>query len=332
MFNKISKLVGISLITLAVAGLSSDVNACNEGNESSWVALFDGSGSVKNSFDRVGDANWKARGDVVEADSGKGFLVTKAPYDDFKLKLEFYAESDSNSGIFFRCLSATEINDRDCYEANIFDSRPDQTYRTGGVTGVAPPNVHINSEGRWNTYEIHAVGSWIRVILNGVVTAHFQNNRLAKGRIGLQFAQGGIKFRKVMVMKLSGERRLKLLQDLASNHDSTIGGVWELTGFNLDDGQGNVTPWCAGAYGVIIYTEGYMSVAINCNSKPEKMVHYSGPYHLEEGDVIHHVQNFSDPNLKQLFRRKVEMVDSNHLDLVGPFGVGGKAVVSWRRR
>ena len=80
-----------------------------------------------------------------------------------------------------------------------------------------------------------------------------------------------------------------------------------------------------------MYYDSYMSVAVNCQSNPEKMVHYSGPYHLEGQTVVHKVRNAHSSNLIQNFRRLVEMSDQNQLDLVGPFGEDGKAVVSWGR-
>ena len=39
-----------------------------------------------------------------------GFLVTKDQYGDFEMKVEFYAESDTNSGIFIRCQDPQKID------------------------------------------------------------------------------------------------------------------------------------------------------------------------------------------------------------------------------
>jgi hypothetical protein len=112
-----------------------------------------------------------------------------------------------------------------------------------------------------------------------------------------------------------------------------VAGVWNLVGFDLVDARGETKPWCEGAYGAIIYAGGYMSVAINCASDPTKMLHYSGPYHVEGQTVVHEVRNFSDPKLKQAtLKRSIEMPDPDHLDLIGPLPDGGKAVVRWRRR
>ncbi len=302
--------LSISLTVLLIAGQMSLATAATD-----WIDL--------QSFVSVGDAQWKLVGDTLSADAGKGFLVTKTAYEDFDLKLEFYAESGTNSGVFFRCDDPTNISDKTCYEANIFDSRPDPTYRSGAITGLAPPKSRVDTEGKWNAYRIFAQGDLLVVTLNGVETVRVRDTQHTRGPIALQLAAGGVKFRNVQIT------------DLGKSHSTlseNIVGLWELTAFELDDGNGNVTPWCEGAYGVILYTEGYMSVAINCDSNPSKMVQYSGPYHLEGDTVVHDVRNFCERSLKQVFRRSVTMLDRNHLVLTGPLAGGGKAMISWRRK
>ena len=61
------------------------------------------------------------------------YLVTKTKYKDFQVYVEFWASDDANSGIYMRCQDVAAITDRSCYEANIFDTRPDPAYRTGGI-------------------------------------------------------------------------------------------------------------------------------------------------------------------------------------------------------
>src|SRR5580765_424281 len=84
-----------------------------------WETLLDGDKGMEN-FDRVGDANWRAEGGAVVADRGKsGFLVTKNAYKDFELRAEFWAASDTNSGVFIRCDNRQQITAKNCYEVNI---------------------------------------------------------------------------------------------------------------------------------------------------------------------------------------------------------------------
>ena len=62
------------------------------------------------------------------------------------LRVEFWSSDDANSGIFLRCQNPAVINDENCYEANIFDQRPDPTYGTGAIVKVA--KVSTDAQGR----------------------------------------------------------------------------------------------------------------------------------------------------------------------------------------
>ncbi len=89
-----------------------------------WETLLDGDKGLEN-FDRVGDANWRAEGGAIVADRGKGgHLVSNKTYGDFEIRAEFWAETDTNSGIFIRCNDRTKITAVNCYEVNIWDIRP----------------------------------------------------------------------------------------------------------------------------------------------------------------------------------------------------------------
>lgn len=164
-----------------------------------------GSGIKKSSFlenwNIIGNANWRMNENVIEADSGVGFLVTPTDYENFTLEVGFYAEENSNSGIFFRCNSKTDISDQNCYEANIFDACPVEhaPCRTGALTKIAAPKAEINTEGRWNKYVIHVEGQWIQIVLNNTETVFVRDDRHARGPIALQLKQGGIKFRNIKI-------------------------------------------------------------------------------------------------------------------------------------
>jgi hypothetical protein len=176
-----------------------------------WETLIDGDKGLEN-FNRVGDANWRAEGGAIVADRGKGgYLVTKNSYKDFEIRAEFYAETDTNSGVFIRCTDPAKIGAVTCYEVNIWDIRPEPKYGTGAIVDVAEVPVPLQNKagGRWNTYEISAKGSQLTVKLNGVQTADVQNGKLPAGAIALQYgagvknAQGGpIRWRKVQVRSL----------------------------------------------------------------------------------------------------------------------------------
>ena len=188
--------------TVAVATLC----ACSGGSESSsestvpsgeWRTLFDGSSLV--GWTPVGDANWQLMDGAVAADSGTGFLLTSASYADFDLDLEFWVTPDANSGVFIRCASPSEIGAATCYEVNIFDQRPDPTYRTGGIVEVAGPRVSLDTGDRWNRYEISAHGTHLVVKLNGQTTVDTNDDKLAAGPFALQYGAGRVMFRNVRI-------------------------------------------------------------------------------------------------------------------------------------
>ncbi len=176
-----------------------------------WETLIDGEKGMEN-FNQVGDANWHPAGGAIIADKGKmGFLVTKKSYGDFELRAEFYADTDTNSGIFIRCADHQKIGGATCYEVNIWDIRPEPKYGTGAIVDVAavPVPIENTAGGKWNTYEITAKGSQLTVKLNGVQTANAQDGKHASGPFALQMGpgvkgvQGGpIKWRKVEIRPL----------------------------------------------------------------------------------------------------------------------------------
>ena len=165
-----------------------------------WNVLLDGT-----SFDGwqpVGDASWRVVDGAVLADSGNGFLVSLEEYGDFELRAEFWVDAAANSGIFLRASDPQAITPQNAYEVNVFDARPDPTYRTGAIVDLAAPATRVDTADRWNTYEIRADGPHLVVTLNGVVTADLQDTKLARGPIALQSAGGTVKFRSVQVRAL----------------------------------------------------------------------------------------------------------------------------------
>jgi hypothetical protein len=162
-----------------------------------WETLFDGTSLA--GWRQVGDANWRLMDGAVAADSGTGFLLTTASYGDFDLDLEFWVTPDANSGVFIRCANPSEIGAATCYEVNIFDQRPDPTYRTGAIVDVAAPKVMLDTGDRWNRYEISAHGSDLFVRLNGQTTIETNDDRLAAGPFALQYGAGQVKFRNVRI-------------------------------------------------------------------------------------------------------------------------------------
>ncbi len=166
-----------------------------------WQVLFDG--SSLGGWRMVGDANWAIDGDTVRADQSTeaGFLVTAESYADFELSLEFWVDVPANSGVFLRCQDEANFAAETCYEINIFDTRPDPTYRTGSVVNHQAPAEAVNTGGRWNSYEILADGARLQATLNGVEMFDFTDDNYASGPIALQYGSGTVIFRNIRVRR-----------------------------------------------------------------------------------------------------------------------------------
>lgn len=157
-----------------------------------------------NAWDKVGDANWRVVDGVVEADKGVGFLVSKTPYGDFRMTTDFWVSDDANSGVFIRASNPKEITAANSYEVNIFDKRPDQTYRTGGIVNIAKPqNMTMMTGGKWNTLEIVAKGPKMTVTVNGTPMVDVEHRQFQRGPIALQASAGTVRFRNVQITSLN---------------------------------------------------------------------------------------------------------------------------------
>jgi len=194
--------VVIALLLIGLTALQFSYEAAGQANQAaaSWTVLFDGKNL--SSFNTIGDANWQLMDGIVQADKGTGFLVTKASYADFQLKVEFWVDDDANSGVFIRCENPQQITAMNAYEVNIYDKRPDPTYGTGAIVDVSKPLTAMKAGGKWNTYEITAQGPHMVVTLNGTKTVDVQNSAHARGPIGLQYGAGTVKFRSVQIKPL----------------------------------------------------------------------------------------------------------------------------------
>jgi hypothetical protein len=173
-----------------------------------WISLFDGN-TIGPEWDRYGETNWRVEDGAIVADKRtsqtEAHLVTKTRFRDFQLYVEFWASDEANSGIFLRCSDLTVISSRTCYEANIYDQRPDPTYGTGAIVDFVEVHPLPKAGGKWNTYEITVKGRQVTAVLNGQKTAELHNGLFTEGPLTLQHGAGVIKFRKVAVRPITDE-------------------------------------------------------------------------------------------------------------------------------
>jgi hypothetical protein len=195
----------VALLLAVAAALPVSRHALGQAAQGS-TSLIDG--KSLDHWKEIGEADWKIEDGAAVATKGTGYLVSKQPYGDFQLRAEFWADEDTNSGIFIRCADPEKITGATCYEVNIFDKRPEPAYGTGAIVDVAKVEPMPKAAGKWNTYEITAQGPHLIVVLNGVKTVDVQDRKHDKGVIALQHGvgadkkEGAIKFRKVEIKPL----------------------------------------------------------------------------------------------------------------------------------
>jgi hypothetical protein len=192
----------LTLLTAAgLCGFAAQAQTAGDG----FVALFDGKnldhwqGDGKAQF-AIEDGAIVAKGKKDPKDNA--FLISKDKYKDFQVRVEVWASEDANSGVFIRCDEGASPGAKNCYECNIFDTRPDPSYGTGAIVFFAEVDPMPKAGGKWNTMEITAKGRDLSVTFNGQKTAHVRNGLHTEGPIALQFAEGTVKFRKVELKRL----------------------------------------------------------------------------------------------------------------------------------
>ena len=205
------KLLSRFTVLLLAAAAMTLAGCASTPSTGGWITLLDNGKGLEN-FDRIGDVNWRVEEGLVVADKGKGgHLVTKNSYKDFEIRVEFWAASDTNSGIFMRATDRNKIGSANSYEVNIWDIRPDPKYGTGAIVDIAAVPVPIKETvgGKWNVMHITANGPQLTVVLNGVTTVNVKDSSYTQGPFTLQYgagvkgAVGGpIKWRKVQVRPL----------------------------------------------------------------------------------------------------------------------------------
>ena len=205
------KLKGASKMMSLLFGVMVVLAGCAHGPGNAWITLIDTERGLEN-WNRVGDASWRAEGGAIVADRGKGgYLVSKNTYKDFEIRAEFWAESSTNSGIFIRCADPAKITAADCYEINIWDTRPELKYATAAIVDHAavPVPIIYKAAGKWSTFEIIAKGPALTVKFDGAVSVNIEDGKRTEGPFALQFATGAqgapggiIKWRRVQIKPL----------------------------------------------------------------------------------------------------------------------------------
>lgn len=207
-----------SLVCINLAPLSAQDKAADEG----FTPLFDGKtlNGWKNPY------SWGTAkvvdGEIHLIADKKFFLVTEKTYGDFIFEGEVLLPSGTaNSGFMFR--AHAEPNKVYGYQSEV-DGDPDRKW-SGGLYDegrrmwfISPIKGNAQSEAdfrkragdtfkrdEWNTYRITCKGNKIKIEVNGVVTTDIEDDKDAKGVIGIQHhGEKGqtYKFRKLRIKVL----------------------------------------------------------------------------------------------------------------------------------
>ncbi len=180
------------------------------GNEK--ISLFNGKNL--NGWKIYGTEKWYVNNGELICESGPekkyGYLATEKFYKDYILELEFFQESDGNSGVFFR-------------------STIEGTIITGWQVEVAPPGLHsggiyesygrgwlikpdskyddIVRMGEWNNMKIKVYKNEVTTWINNQEIINLFDEKIGKanGSIALQIHDGGgikVRWKNIMLTKL----------------------------------------------------------------------------------------------------------------------------------
>ena len=189
---------GLLVVAASLFGCAGNANRASAG----WVTLIDGPSGLAD-FVRLGEANWREQDGAVMADKGgkePSYLVTRASFTDFVLYAEFWGNDDANSGILIRLSDREKITSTNSYAVQINDKH--STFATSSVVNFAKASPLSKAGGRWNTFEITAIGPRVIVKMNGQQTVDMSDRSFFHGPFSLQYGSGVVKFRKVQIKPL----------------------------------------------------------------------------------------------------------------------------------
>lgn len=168
-------------------------------NSSNWETLFNGE-DFSNWEQKNGTAEYKIIDNEIvgisKLKTNNSFLCTKKKYGDFILELEFKVHPLLNSGIQIRSESKADYYDGAVHGYQV-EIDPSKRAYTGGIYDESrrgwiyplsdnPDGRNAFKQGQWNHLHIEAIGSEIRVWLNGVNTANIYDDLTTEGFIALQ--------------------------------------------------------------------------------------------------------------------------------------------------
>lgn len=166
---------------------------CNFLHAQEWQSMFNGK-DISGWTIRGGEASYQVEGDsIIGISKGRynTFLSTEKEYDDFILELEVFVDPTMNSGIQIRSHEDKHVFG---YQVEV---DPSERAWSGGLYDESrrgwlypltlnPSAKTAFKNGVWNAYRIEAIGTSIRIWVNGVCTSATIDDVDASGFIALQ--------------------------------------------------------------------------------------------------------------------------------------------------
>ena len=192
------------VITLICFVLNS--TAGDKKNKNPWKTIFNGKDFT----------NWKIVGSTGHAEvkdsafwchmtantTEHTFVTTKEKYSDFILEMDVNTDPGYNTGILLRCVDKPA--DCDTCKVSLYgyqvkiDPSPTRCW-TGGIFDDFGASWHwlydLSKDeqarkayqiGKWNHFRVEAIGTSIKVWVNGIPTTHLINQKYSKGYIALK--------------------------------------------------------------------------------------------------------------------------------------------------
>jgi hypothetical protein len=164
----------------------------------------------------VGHANDGTKGDLHT------WLYTERNFSDFRLRFEYRALPQSNSGFTLRVSQGAKSDER--LEIQLLGDQ-DHVVTTGTIIGLRADNGHPNTkpatpvslrnQGEWNVVEVDLRGQRLRLTINGHSVHDVRFDRQSdqssrgkrimgdSGRIALQSRLGHVEFRRIEIEELA---------------------------------------------------------------------------------------------------------------------------------
>ena len=167
--------------------------------EDGWQDLFNGE-NLDGWHALNGKVDYKVENGIIigvsKLNTPNAFLATKSVYGDFILEYEAKMDNGLNSGVQIRSLSKPDYNNGRVHGCQV-ELDPSARAWSGGIYDEARRgwlyNLECNPKAKtaykseaWNKFRVEAIGSNIRVWLNGIQTVDLIDEETMEGIIALQ--------------------------------------------------------------------------------------------------------------------------------------------------